>query len=402
MTTNQPTTNELIAGLQSIPFDPARAVYLAVETGVKIPKKFLQYIVNGDLINNLAWLGLEGAKVHYDIEDADRQLNNLYVQGRDSSEARGTEQEWRLRISSAVGDALDVDPRLSFTNKLSLWGHLSKWISSTKLDDLVMKESGDIGDGESHEIAKWVTGFDPYDLAMGATLPGGGFYHGVHVLMAEPGSGKTSTFLKVMGDLRKNNRASSLWYFSLETPKAMIQARMNPILQDVVFIDGKDKIFAGLWTIQEILELIAEDPDPDRIILYDGPDVLAQGEGKRHILEDIYRDLVVVKGLCKSVFVSSQPRRERDGMSLQSLAEAWAKAWFADSVTGIEKVADKVDQRHFLKITNFKSRFGPSMTTQIYSIDYATFEYELLDSHNWRTAIHRTSGTGDGIDDGGW
>jgi len=380
------TTNQLIQGLQSIPFDPARAVYLAVETGVKIPKKFLRYIVNGDLINQLAWLGLEGAKVYYDIEESDRQLNSLYLQGKNSSES-----------------ALDLDPRLSFTNKLALWGHLSKWISSTKLDDLVMKESGDIGSGgEGYEIEKWSTGFAPYDQAMGGELPGAGFYQGVHVLMAEPGSGKTSTFLKVMSDLRKTDQSSSLWYFSLETPKAMVQARMNPLLQDTTFIEGQDKIFAGLWTIAEVLELIAEDPNPDRIILYDGPDVLAQGEGKRHILEDIYRDLVVVKGLCKSVFVSSQPRREREGMSLQSLAEAWAKAWFADSVTGIERVADKVGERHFLKITNFKNRFGPSMTSQIYSIDYANFAYELLDNHNWRTAIHRTGGPGDGIDDGGW
>ena len=65
-------------------------------------------------------------------------------------------------------------------------------------------------------------------------------------------------------------------------------------------------------------------------------------------------------------------------MSLESVAEAWAKAWYADTVTGLMRNGDPTPQgAHRLKMVNFKNRFGPLGNTVYFNIDYKTYEYEL-------------------------
>ena len=129
--------------------------------------------------------------------------------------------------------------------------------------------------------------------------------------------------------------------------------------------------------------------------MYDGPDAIAGGEaeGRRFVIESIYRELVTLKQMCKAVFVPSQPKRgEQQGMSLESVAEAWAKAWYADTVTGLIRQGNPTqDGAHRLKMINFKNRFGPLGTSAYYNIDYKTYDYEMNEGPTFTVATNDNS-----------
>ena len=56
--------------------------------------------------------------------------------------------------------------------------------------------------------------------------------------------------------------------------------RLLPARERIDFRLGKDILMCGTFTIDEIIEKIRADPDPDRVIFIDSPDVMAGGTGE--------------------------------------------------------------------------------------------------------------------------
>lgn len=370
------------------PGEISRLIYLANDYRPAIPRPFRKFIPHVDILESIAHLGIEGTKVNTGADLG--SLNDHYANGARFSEDKGSAEEFRMRVASIVDSALIFDYRsdYSLTERYKLHRQLDSYIQGDDLE-LVGKAEASLLD-DIHEVEgvmKWKTGLAPLDLCFQD-----GCYQGLHILMGNPGTGKSSIQQYLMETLRTTNAASSIWYFSLETPLNMVRWRMTPIRMRTKFLED-DRIIAGITSVDEVIERIRENPDPDRVILYDGPDVMSAGssDGRRFVLEDIFRQLVQVKQMCKAVFVPSQPRRgEQAGLSLESVAESWSKAWYSDTVFGIEALGGEHNGKKRMKITNFKNRFGPMGHHVYFNVDWENFTHDIDETNLFPTQIGGT------------
>jgi hypothetical protein len=269
-------------------------------------------------------------------------------------------EEWRTLITQVCLEELEEQRDLmdedSFMRVISQLVDFKKGGQS-----LVYLEESDFDD-PGHDIPKWDSGVEPLDRIQQ------GFYQGVFVIMGSPGTGKTSTMLSLAAMMRLKNVADEIHFYQLEIPKSMFQYRAAPLMdylkeKNRPFKKGKDKIFYGLRPFSEVLLRVQQDPNPNRVIFYDSPDVLAAsiGEDRRIELGNIYRDLVILKQYCKAVFVASQPRRRDSNKRLQmeSVSEAWEKAWYSDGIIGIQKIGLTNSHTAIHRAAILKNRFGP-------------------------------------------
>lgn len=349
----------------------ARLFYLANELRTPLPASLLKYLPQGELLQAIASFGLAGAESGLGLSRA--QLEKLMKQG--SKDGKPTREEWRYLATHLITETL-IDQKETmktedFMQKMNL---LSRW--SNGASSLVeVGEGGFTNDGVN--IEKWDSGFSPFDIVME------GFYTGLFIIMGSTGTGKTSHMLSLAESLRRKKLASEIWFFQTEIPQPMFKYRMKPMTERTKFLMGKDRIFYGLQPISEIIEMVKSHPDPNRVIFHDSPDVLAGGsveDGRRFELESIFRDLVILKSLCKSVFAASQVRRKDRSIKITSAAEAWAKAWYADGMLGIQKLGFRNEMAH-MKASVVKNRFGPVD----FEIQYEYDQVNLLGSLNGKS-----------------
>ena len=142
--------NEVPAQLE-LEYSSPRAVFLAAETRVIIPKRFEKMIPNGQVLNMIAQNGIEGTKILLD-QESDDQLNELYEEGAAYSPAPGTEQEYRMRIARGLYDEIITRDDLTYHDKIEQTTQLGLWVQSSKVNDLVEKTSGNISKYSSLEI----------------------------------------------------------------------------------------------------------------------------------------------------------------------------------------------------------------------------------------------------------
>src|SRR6185369_13476416 len=111
----------------------------------------------------------------------------------------------------------------------------------------------------------------------------------------------------------------------------------------------------------------------------DSPDVMAGGtlEGRRFALEEIYRDLIRLKQHCKHVFVASQARRQDRTLSQESVAEAWAKAFYVDIIITMNRMGRGTGQWSRVRSSVGKNRFGPPDRELNFSFNYADLSWEV-------------------------
>ena len=86
--------------------------------------------------------------------------------------------------------------------------------------------------------------------------------------------------------------------------------------------------------------------------------------------------------MCKAVIVCSWPRRKDATISLDSAAEAWAKAWYSDIILGITKLGQTRGGNHRVKLNVVKNRFGQSDTDTIFEYNYQTLKWNYAGAMN--------------------
>jgi len=344
-----------------------RLAFLASRHGPRIPRVLHRYLPQIDLLSALSTKGVAGAQVELGLEE--EQLMEMLESGAENG--LGSLEEFKTLAASIVTDELELKREsMPFSKYLNELGLLHAWVTSK--DDLVEFAEQDLSEAYDVDstLVKWRSGFAPMDEVLG------GCYQGIFTLIARPGDGKTSMFLTIMEEIRKSNSASSIWFFETEIPMKMMMYRMKPILQRTEFL-STDRMICGQTPVDDILERMEEDPDPDRVIIYDSPDVLAAGmdNERRFALEEIYRKLVTIKGRCKLVLTASQPRRNDRHLSITSVAEAWAKAWYSDVVIGMTRRVGTGGSMRPVSLNVAKNRFGIPDQEISFDYDYAELRW---------------------------
>jgi len=366
---------------------PSRLVYLAEFLRIPIPSKILNLLPTGKILGSIVARGIHATAIEMGIPED--QLMNVYEEGRNQDDTKADEQEYRYLVGKIAEEALEAKAEdLNFSEKLRLGVEISEFVHA-KRSQLIEYETASLTSeemsSESTGLPTFDTGFQPLDILTD------GIAQTLVVLMARPGHGKTSTLLTLMGKLRETNVCSSIWYFSLEMPLQMMKYRAKELLKTVEFVDD-DIFYCGQYTPTNILSMISENPDPDRIIIYDSPDALGGGgDQRRFVLEDLYRDLVQVKANAKAVFTASQPNRASRALSLDSLAESWAKAWYADMVlTLVNQGRAMNSSMNRMRMETVKHRFGVSDRAVEYNYDFNTLKYAdtpaVNDASEWNNS----------------
>jgi len=345
----------------------ARLVYLLAANQITLPKELRRFLDGGDWLSEL-YLGLSagaqtaGAPLEH--------LQDLYLQGQ--SLGKGSREEAFRIIGEAIDNALK-DQEIPIAEKLKVYEIISRCIRQDPIleEGIVKLSSSFNGTGR---VTKWDTGFTPLDMAVQ------GLYQGLLVLMGKPGSGKTSLMISIIESLIKGHPELSILFVQNEIPKDLMLARIG-VLKGRAEFKPQDLLVCGSWSGKEILSYVQEHPDPNRVVIFDGPDVVSgQGgaDNRRFVLEETYQDLIRVKQTSRLVICSSQARRQDRILELGSVAESWAKAWYADMLIGIQPAGGVGGFAQRVRLKTLKNRFGPPNGSVLFRYDYADLSWSLL------------------------
>lgn len=330
----------------------ARLVFLLASRKLSLPDVVAKYLPGGSWLKLLAHgPGLSGIPLD--------RFEKLYERGERLGP--GTPEE-AIAIIAALLDRSTMElPSMEKMNVFSALDRMS--VAPVMLGAEVHVDLHEYQhDRQEVEFVKWDSGFGPLDDVYL------GLYQGLFIVMGKPGTGKTSLLLSVMGHLV--DQGIPVLFVENEIPATMLKARLEPIFQRTTFNPG-DRLVCASWGTPEILQWITDNPDPNRVVFFDSPDVITGGGGERRFtIEKAYQDLIRIKLASRAVFVTSQPRRSDKVLQLESTAEAWSKAWYCDGLIGVNHAGESTNGNARLRISNLKNRFGPSNRTMIFEYDY--------------------------------
>ena len=328
-----------------------------------VPRELIRYVPQMEIIRALADHGPEGAAVALGVPRS--QIKNLLELGNHRTEPPSP-NEFRLSIAQLVLENDNLQ-QLPLDRRLGLMGTLNQFANDTD-QSMVEEEEVDLGAVKKQApIEKWQSGFGPLDIVTG------GVYQALVILMAKPGTGKTSTMLSMAEGIKRRHPEIRTLFFQEEIPARLIAGRMAPIFErGNPFSDG-DRIYAGGHSIEEIESIINKQPDSNQIIFVDSPDAMTVSkiDARHEALEYIYRRLAKIKQKSRLVVVASQPRRKDAVLDQASVAESWAKAWFADIIIGLSAVGHKK-----MKFSLLKNRFGQGGNEVKFTYDLETLHWE--------------------------
>lgn len=222
----------------------------------------------------------------------------------------------------------------------------------------------EIEDGK--EIEKFNSGYAPFDKITG------GFYQGVVAIGGIPGHGKSSHLLSFMQQLV---RFYPIWYFQTEMPGDIIRARISK-LKPSGFKPKTCKVFTGNYNTQSILKLIEQDPDPNRIIIYDSPEIMNTTlEPKAYWLKTM-QDLVAMKMKSRMVCFTSQTKQGYtfEQLGEYGLSDAAEKFRYIDILIYVGRIFD----RALFKTS--KNRLGTTgETSAAYNYDTLQLRSDFVD-----------------------
>lgn len=332
-----------------------RLVYLLVQHKVQIPKVLWPYLPWGE------WLG----KLHRGPGATDVGLEQTqYLFEKGARLGSGSREEAIAIITKVVDSSLSTATTITPEQRLKAYMALNNLPNSQMID----KAEGlltELVDGPSEEMPKFSSGFEPLDRTLQ------GLYQGLLVLMGKPGTGKTSLMLSLMESLVQN-RLGSVLFVENEIPFPMMKFRISSMRKRGLIFGPSDRLICASWSAAQVLEWIQENPDPNRVVFFDSPDVVTSGgfDDRRSSLEDSYQDLIRIKMGSKLVVVSSQSRRKDTQLAIESVAESWAKAWYADMIVSISTAG-----KERVKLSTLKNRFGPHDGSVTFSYSYADLSW---------------------------
>lgn len=248
-----------------------------------------------------------------------------------------------------------IQPELkTYTERVNFYTYLSS-LAEGLFDENEETLFEDIEEGK--RIEKFDSGFEPFDQAVK------GFYESIITIAGEPGAGKTSVLLNFMSCLSQKYQT---WYFQSEIPSDLIKQRIS-LIKPKEIVKGS-KIFCGNYSSSEILQRVKKDPNPNRVIIYDSPEINNEEDEVKYF-KAVYQDLVVIKRNSKLVAVTSQIKQgvTWDQLGIYSLSASASKARYTDILIYIGRMYDT------LLVKTAKNRFG-QLGNAMAEYDYETLQ----------------------------
>ena len=267
-------------------------------------------------------------------------------------------EEFKRELHKVVASELKT-----FEDNKKFWDYVNS-LSTGLFEENKETWLEEIEDGK--EIEKFNSGYAPFDRITG------GFYQGVVAVSGIPGHGKSSHLLTFMQHLA---RFYPIWYFQTEIPGDIIRARISK-LKPTGFKPKTCKVFTGNYNTQSILKLIEQDPDPNRIIIYDSPEIMTNNaEPKAYWLKTM-QDLVAIKMRSRMVCFTSQTKQGYtfEQLGEYGLSDAAEKFRYIDILIYVGRIFD----RALFKTS--KNRFGDlGQTSGRYDFESMTLKEDLID-----------------------
>jgi GTPase SAR1 family protein len=324
---------------------------------LRVPKELIRYIPGGQWVQQVGEYGAGATDVNISMVEA------LLAEGEKLGP--GDSKEGVIILQKMVDMTLRNETKLTTNQRLKVYRMLEglRAIMSEQTVEIDLSDPGEI-----EEIPKFDTGFQPFDAVTG------GFYQGIFLLMGPPGSGKTSLMIALMETLRKNDYEGSLLFLENEIPASMMKGRFSHVFRRTKFKKG-DKLICGPWNAHHILAWVKDNPDPNRVILFDGPDVIIGGDasqGTKAFIADEYITMIEMKSYCKAIIASGWPNRKSNQVAhFNDVGDAVEKARYADCIIGINPMANNT-----LQLLGLKNRFGPPNLDLTFGFDYGTLVWQ--------------------------
>lgn len=268
-----------------------------------------------------------------------------------SKYGKGTVEEVQQLLFETVGDEFkDFDSQGRFITYLNSLVH---GLFETNVEK-------QISEVESREIEKFNSGFGLIDRVVG------GFYQGIWTVAGNPGSGKTSVLLSLCSHLAKQY---SIWYFQTEIPAPIIESRIS--LLNPQEWHKESKLHAGNYSSASILESCLKEPDHNRIVVYDSPEIKSTSLDDLQYWEQTYQELVQIKSVSRMVLVTSQIKQNLDwnDLGVYSLSGSASKARYSDGIIYLSNFAGS------LMVKVAKNRFG-TLGNGIGKFNFETMQVE--------------------------
>lgn len=358
----------------------SRLFYMAVELRPILPPSAVLNVLGEasvKLIRAGAEHGLAGSVSHMAGVTLD-QVANVYAIGADSG-ATPDLQEFKSALAGAIYEKLCGHADYSNLDKIRLTGKLDTWVngSASMVADAEYSMDAEIA------IPPFTrSGFTPFDQ-----IQGEGFPQDIVLWFGHPGTMKT-TFGVTLAKRWKESGIGSVTLIQTELSPALMRMKIDSqVPRGTLFNPETDKMVFGRGGADAKLEWLLENPDPDRLVIFDSlSGYCGGGDGpeSRQRFYDVYDKLSQIKNVSRTVVAISHIKRgEGDNVSIESAAGSSAQEKFSGNMIFI-KVDDapRPDGLVEARLATVKNRYAQKQRPVKFLYDFRTgdtFEdYDVL------------------------
>ncbi len=345
----------------------ARLFYLSCEHRPSLPDDSLMSLLGSwkEVVKGGAQYGLGAAQklpgVSFD------QLSGLYEAGIESGSA-GDEVEFRSLLAGLIHSKVCESEKHSSLDKIKLAGRLDRWLNGGQ--GQVSEQSLD-WDADIIVPPFTKTGFFPIDRIHGPD----GIAQCNGTILSRPGVGKTTIALST-GIAWRRNDIGAVTMIQTEIPPSMLLMKIKGMNAKGLFRKGTDKLIFGVRNAEMELEHTIQNPDPDRLLLFDSVGgFCGQGDTttSRERFSHLYTMLVQASAACRVVLAYGHVKRGVDLADLESAAGSSAVERFSRSLVylktdGTSGPTGTVD----IRIQSLKNSYGEVVSPFTFGYNYTT------------------------------
>ncbi len=340
----------------------SRLVYLAVNNTLNVPKALQRYVPHYDLLVSLSKDGITGTALWKEVPK--EKLEKLYVDGEQAS-LHSSENDIVQILSKAIYERLQEDTTLELDERIRLLGILARYREGKT--SLISYEATSFEATEDDIQEHIPFGFEPLDTLIGGFIP-----NNLITVAGASGAGKTSVLLALVDSIQQQYLEKRIVWVSLEMASSSVKHRARHLqLRN----NTNNVLLTGITSLDELEEYAC----PNTIIVLDYLDLLVQAnaEGLRVALANAYAKLLSLSTKCFLVFNNTQINRSSTTITLNSLNESSAKAFYSAYVLGITKKGNSLTNSGYnqVEISVIKNRYGKSDVNTLFDFDYSTLVY---------------------------
>lgn len=339
-----------------------RLYYLAVELRPTLPNTKLMNILPrkyADLIYSGVRDGLGSMLAGYET------LAASYMRGA-SSGVTASEREFKSLITALIHRELSSKTDIRLEDQIQLQGALASYYQS---GTSIIKQKRVKFNTKSSPLAKFSSGFEPLDVVLGGAL-----LKGVITLLGIPSMGKTY----IAQAIANSWQHGSVWFCEPEVGEDLILDRQDNIAG--FDLESKEYFF-GHYSPEAMLDMVQEEPDENRLIVWDSLHVIC-GTGStpesRNKYERAYETAIRLKAHCKLLIITTQVKRGNSGDEIDSGAASSCIERYSDAQINIRKELLLPDGCNQVRLFCSKNRMGPGGGLVNFAFNYEKGKFAYM------------------------